>query len=90
MKEYIANPCNTTLIINHAKVAQKSYGTEKRFFCPPPTVYLQGKGKLQNRLINFSQSLLKYCHRKYLLSKIACPVSDRSVSKLDKLSPDRP
>ena len=51
MKEYIANPCNTTLIINHAKVAQKSYGTEKRFFCPPPTVYLQGKGKLQN-LIN--------------------------------------
>jgi recombining binding protein (suppressor of hairless) len=44
MKEYIANPCNTTLIINHAKVAQKSYGTEKRFFCPPPTVYLQGKG----------------------------------------------
>ncbi|KAI8646890.1 hypothetical protein BD408DRAFT_379689 [Parasitella parasitica] len=46
IRNYLSNRYSEkerTVIILSSKVAQKSYGTEKRFLCPPPTAILVGK-----------------------------------------------
>ncbi|KAI7904037.1 beta-trefoil DNA-binding domain-containing protein, partial [Cokeromyces recurvatus] len=59
-KKYHKKPTinqRTTLTCFHATVAQKSYGTEKRFLCPPPIVHIASNEKYSKK-IQLSMSVI--------------------------------
>ncbi|XP_059469924.1 suppressor of hairless protein-like [Neocloeon triangulifer] len=56
MAKYIQERNDLSITIYHPKVAQKSYGTEKRFFCPPPCIYLSGWQNKQQELMRLGYS----------------------------------
>ncbi|OUC44275.1 IPT/TIG domain protein [Trichinella nativa] len=81
MLRYLQDDTQCILTIFHAKVAQKSYGSEKRFFCPPPCVYLFGSGwKQKKRQVSFLYRQMMQADEEEDL-----PLLERSAGNLQQL-----
>ncbi|KAF7726651.1 hypothetical protein EC973_008524 [Apophysomyces ossiformis] len=77
------------VIIMTSKVAQKSYGTEKRFLCPPPTTILVGQTWWTQKPADgngfFDQSMMLEGSCSSLATKLTIGISGESTSQQGQL-----
>lgn len=81
MRQYLKERNDYVVIILNAKVAQKSYGNEKRFFCPPPCVYLMGDGWKSRRNKMLSEGVPEKSTQ--IVTYIGIGSSDRDMQQLN-------
>ncbi|KAJ2891988.1 hypothetical protein IWW38_003393, partial [Coemansia aciculifera] len=69
----LSSPNLVVITCYHASVAQKSYGGEKRFLCPPPAVLMRGEGR-SARIAHHSPMLLSVITDANIASSPSSPV----------------